>query len=57
MGGTGAYGLQIAKNIFKAGKVITTVSTSKVPKVHELLGESVVDQSMCISNSLVFSWY
>ncbi|KAJ4153609.1 hypothetical protein LMH87_010091 [Akanthomyces muscarius] len=44
LGGTGAYGLQIAKNIFKAGKVITTVSTSKVPKVHELLGESVVDQ-------------
>ncbi|PQK17532.1 hypothetical protein BB8028_0008g00420 [Beauveria bassiana] len=44
LSGTGAYGLQIAKNIFKAGKVITTVSTSKVPKVPELLGAHVVDQ-------------
>ncbi|TQV92751.1 hypothetical protein V2A60_009216 [Cordyceps javanica] len=44
LSGTGAYGLQIAKNIFKAGKVITTVSTSKVPKVPELLGDNVVDQ-------------
>ena len=43
--GTGAYACQLAKNVFKAGKVITTVSTSKVPKVPELLGESVVDQS------------
>ncbi|TQW03288.1 alcohol dehydrogenase [Cordyceps javanica] len=46
--GTGAYGLQIAKNIFKAGKVITTVSTSKVPKVPELLGDNVVDQGTFI---------
>lgn len=52
MSGTGVYGLQIAKNIFKAGKVITTVSTSKVPKVHELLGENVVDQSMCTVKSV-----
>ncbi|KAJ3473298.1 hypothetical protein NLG97_g10389 [Lecanicillium saksenae] len=44
LSGTGAYGLQLAKNVFKAGKVITTVSTSKVPKVPELLGENVVDQ-------------
>ncbi|KAH8698685.1 putative alcohol dehydrogenase [Talaromyces proteolyticus] len=32
------------KNVFKAGKVITTVSTAKVPKVNELLGEGVVDR-------------
>lgn len=43
--GTGAYACQLAKNVFKAAKVITTVSTSKVPKVPELLGETVVDQS------------
>lgn len=34
----------LAKNVFEAGKVITTVSTSKVDKVTELLGEGVVDQ-------------
>ncbi|EGX88787.1 alcohol dehydrogenase, putative [Cordyceps militaris CM01] len=44
LSGTGAYGLQIAKHLFKAAKVITTVSTSKMPRVPELLGETVVDQ-------------
>jgi len=48
VGGTGAYACQLAKNVFKAGKVITTVSTSKVAKVPELLGEGVVDQSWCL---------
>jgi NADPH:quinone reductase-like Zn-dependent oxidoreductase len=45
VGGTGAFACQFAKNVFKAGKVITTVSTQKVPKVAEYLGEGVVDQS------------
>jgi NADPH:quinone reductase-like Zn-dependent oxidoreductase len=44
--GTGIYACQLAKNVFRAGKVITTVSTSKVAKIPELLGEGVVDQSM-----------
>lgn len=44
-GCTGLFACQLAKNIFKAGKVITTVSTAKVPKVKELLGEGVVDES------------
>jgi NADPH:quinone reductase-like Zn-dependent oxidoreductase len=44
LSGTGAYCCQLAKNVFKAGKVITTVSTGKIPKVPELLGEGVVDQ-------------
>lgn len=48
VGGTGLFACQLAKNIFKAGKVITTVSTAKVPKVKELLGEGVVDESKCI---------
>jgi len=43
--GTGASACQLAKNVFHAGKVITTVSTAKVPRVAELLGEGVVDQS------------
>jgi NADPH:quinone reductase-like Zn-dependent oxidoreductase len=42
--GTGAFACQLAKNIFGAGKVITTVSTSKIAKIPELLGEGVVDQ-------------
>ncbi|KAK1145249.1 hypothetical protein N8T08_004402 [Aspergillus melleus] len=44
LSGTGSYACQLAKNVFKAGKVITTVSTAKVPKVPELLGEKVVDE-------------
>ncbi|OAQ68690.1 alcohol dehydrogenase [Pochonia chlamydosporia 170] len=44
LSGTGSYACQLAKNVFGAGKVITTVSTSKVPKVPELLGDGVVDE-------------
>ncbi|KAL6831856.1 GroES-like protein [Trichoderma camerunense] len=44
LSGTGAYACQLAKNVFHAGKVITTVSSAKIPKVPELLGEGVVDQ-------------
>lgn len=42
--GTGAYACQLAKNVFKAGKVITTVSTSKISKVPQLLGANAVDE-------------
>lgn len=42
--GTGSFACQLAKNVFKTGKVITTVSTSKVSRVPELLGKGVVDQ-------------
>jgi NADPH:quinone reductase-like Zn-dependent oxidoreductase len=43
LSGTGSMVCQIAKNIFHAGKVITTVSTSKMSLVNELLGAGVVD--------------
>lgn len=43
--GTGLFACQLAKNVFHAGKVITTVSTSKMEKVNELLGGGTVDQS------------
>ena len=33
--------------MFHAGKVITTVSTAKVDKVPQILGEGVVDESQC----------
>lgn len=39
------FACQLAKHAFKAGKVITTLSTSKIPKVKELLGEDTIDQS------------
>ncbi len=44
MSGTGAYALQLAKNVFHAGTVITTVSTAKVALVPQLLGAGVVDR-------------
>ncbi|KAL2843277.1 chaperonin 10-like protein [Aspergillus pseudodeflectus] len=44
LGGTGLFACQLAKHVFHAAKVITTVSTSKVPKVAELLGEGTVDE-------------
>lgn len=45
VGGTGLFACQLAKNVLHAGKVITTVSTAKIPKLKELLGEKTVDQS------------
>ncbi|ODM19410.1 hypothetical protein SI65_04394 [Aspergillus cristatus] len=44
LSGTGLFACQLAKNVFHAGKVITTVSTAKIPKLKELLGENTVDQ-------------
>jgi len=44
LSGTGSFAVQLAKNVFGAGKVITTVSTAKVPKIKELLGAGTPDQ-------------
>ncbi|KAK9240250.1 chaperonin 10-like protein [Lipomyces kononenkoae] len=44
LSGTGAAACQLAKNVFGAAKVITTVSTAKVGLVDKLLGEGVVDE-------------
>lgn len=41
---TGSLALQLLKPVYGAGKVITTVSTAKVPRVAELLGDGKVDQ-------------
>ncbi|CEJ59347.1 hypothetical protein PMG11_07975 [Penicillium brasilianum] len=51
LSGTGLFACQLAKNVFKAGKVITTVSTSKVPQVKELLGDGVVDEIIDYRNT------
>lgn len=42
----GSLACQLAKNVFGAAKVITTVSTEKVGKIDKLLGNGVVDQSL-----------
>ncbi len=47
--GTGAYACQLAKNVFHASKIITTVSTAKIAQVPSLLGEGVVDQGLSSS--------
>ncbi|KAL8358799.1 hypothetical protein RB601_009921 [Gaeumannomyces tritici] len=41
---TGSVGVQMAKNVYGATKVISTVSTPKVPIVEQHLGPGVVDQ-------------
>lgn len=38
------FACQLAKHVFRAGKVITTVSTAKIPKLKELLGENTIDE-------------
>jgi NADPH:quinone reductase-like Zn-dependent oxidoreductase len=43
LSGTGATALQLAKRVYKASKVITTVSTGKMSKIGEVLGEGVAD--------------
>jgi NADPH:quinone reductase-like Zn-dependent oxidoreductase len=44
LSGTGSFGVQLAKNVFGAGKVITTLSTGKVEKIKGLLGDGTPDQ-------------
>ncbi|KAF4635187.1 hypothetical protein G7Y89_g2917 [Cudoniella acicularis] len=44
LSGTGSMGIQLAKNVYGAGKIITTLSTSKIPKVEQYLGHAVPDQ-------------
>lgn len=44
LSGTGSFGVQIAKNYFKAGKVITTLSPGKMSIFDERIGNKVADQ-------------
>jgi len=39
LSGTGSIAVQLAKNVFGAGKVITTLSTGKIAKAKELFGD------------------
>jgi len=43
--GVGSVAVQMAKNVYGADKVITTVSTAKVSRVDDLLGKGIVDES------------
>lgn len=38
LSGTGSFAIQLAKNVFGARRVITTLSTQKIPKAREILG-------------------
>lgn len=49
LSGTGSFAVQLAKNCFGAGKVITTLSTGKISKVKELLGGGTPDQIVGMS--------
>jgi NADPH:quinone reductase-like Zn-dependent oxidoreductase len=44
LSGTGSIAIQLAKSVYGASKVITTASTSKIPKLTERLGHGMVDQ-------------
>ncbi|TVY41534.1 2-methylene-furan-3-one reductase [Lachnellula subtilissima] len=44
LGGIGSVALQLLKPVFGAGKVVTTLSTGKIPLLSGLLGEGLVDQ-------------
>jgi NADPH:quinone reductase-like Zn-dependent oxidoreductase len=44
LSGTGSIGVQLAKNVFGAAKVITTLSPAKIAKADALLGSGVLDQ-------------
>jgi NADPH:quinone reductase-like Zn-dependent oxidoreductase len=44
LSGTGSVAAQLAKHVYGASKVITTVSTSKIPLVPKLIGDGTVDQ-------------
>ncbi|KAE8445065.1 hypothetical protein EG329_013779 [Mollisiaceae sp. DMI_Dod_QoI] len=46
LSGVGSVAAQMAKNALGAEKVITTVSTTKIPKVEDLLGKGVVDETI-----------
>jgi NADPH:quinone reductase-like Zn-dependent oxidoreductase len=44
LSGIGSISVQLAKKVFGAAKVITTLSPSKIDKVEGLLGKGIVDQ-------------
>ena len=44
LSGTGSIGVQLAKSVYQAGKVIATVSTVKLGRVREYLGEGTIDK-------------
>jgi NADPH:quinone reductase-like Zn-dependent oxidoreductase len=39
LSGTGSFAVQLAKNVFEAGRVITTLSTGKIARAKELFGD------------------
>jgi len=54
LSGTGCIALQLLKNVFGAAHVITSVSTSKLASLHDLVGTGVVDQVVDYTKEDVF---
>jgi NADPH:quinone reductase-like Zn-dependent oxidoreductase len=50
LGGVSSIALQLLKPMFGVGRVVTTVSTAKVPLIESILGTGLVDQIIDYSN-------
>ncbi|KAJ2906795.1 hypothetical protein MKZ38_010786 [Zalerion maritima] len=46
LGGAGSVGCQVAKRVYGAEKVITSLSTAKMPMVEKHLGLGIIDQAV-----------
>ena len=57
LSGTGSFGVQLAKNVFHAGKVVTTLSTGKIAKVKALLGDGTPIRLLIIPRRMLRSWW
>ncbi|KAH6675661.1 chaperonin 10-like protein [Halenospora varia] len=44
LSGTGSIAIQLAKNVYGAGKVVTTLSTGKISKIDQYLSHALPDQ-------------